>query len=205
MNTNISNLNPKNYHEIFNFLTNTDNRLRIKSTTKIRQLIRATIFIPFIANRARIRRYIDCVMMVKTFSLNSISTDLTTPSVQLAADCFRMGRKINQFRRLCRPQSPISISPSESSTGTYSSISVTETAKAAEPVPSFHAELKAHEDCDIDVDEDAYVCEINAHDHYRLCKTRAAHDWLISDHDILFSNKGTISCGCSSFEDSRFD
>ena len=37
----------------------------------------------------------------ENFSLNSFSTEFATSSVQLAADCFRMGRTISQFRRLC--------------------------------------------------------------------------------------------------------
>ena len=45
----------------------------------------------------------------ENFSLNSLSADFATSSVQLAADCFRMGRTINQFRRLCRPGSPVSL------------------------------------------------------------------------------------------------
>ena len=100
-----------------------------------------------------------------------------------------MGRTINQFRRLCRPRSPISLPPSESSAGTYSSISVNETAEAEEPGPSLHAEQIVHEECDIDENEDAYVCEINANDHYRLCKARAAHDLVISDPDSLLAKK----------------
>ena len=63
----------------------------------------------------------------ENFSLNSISTDFAFSSVWLAAECFRMGRTINQFRQFCRPGSPVSVSSSESSTGTYSSISVIET------------------------------------------------------------------------------
>ena len=51
------------------------------------------------------------------FSFNRISTDFATSSVQLAADCFRMGRTINQFRQLCQPGSPVSLSPSENSSG----------------------------------------------------------------------------------------
>ena len=37
-------------------------------------------------------------------SLNSISTDFATSSVQLAADCFRLAKAINEFRLLRRPQ-----------------------------------------------------------------------------------------------------
>ena len=69
----------------------------------------------------------------ENFSLNRISPDLATSLVQLTADFFRMGKIINQFRRLCRPKSPVSISPSESSTGTYSSISVIERAGTEKP------------------------------------------------------------------------
>ena len=54
----------------------------------------------------------------ENLSLNSVSTDLATSSEQFAADCFRMEKAINQFPRLCRLQSPLSLSPSESSNGT---------------------------------------------------------------------------------------
>ena len=125
----------------------------------------------------------------ENLSLNSITTDFATSSVQLAADCFLMGRTINQFRRLCRPGSPVSLSSSEISSGTYSSISVIETAGIEEPGPSSLAELIVHEDCDIDEDDDAYVYEINANDQYRLCKARAAHDLVISNPDTLLARK----------------
>ena len=101
----------------------------------------------------------------ENFSLNSISTEFSTSSVQPAADCFRMGRTINQFRRLCRPGSPVSLSSSESSSGTYSSISVIETDGTEEPDSSSYVERAVHEDCDIDKDEGDYVCEINANNH----------------------------------------
>ena len=76
----------------------------------------------------------------ENFSLNSVSTDFATSSVQLAADCFRMGRTINQFRRLCRPGSPISLPPSESSSGNYSCVSVIKTDGTEEPVSSSNVE-----------------------------------------------------------------
>ena len=100
-----------------------------------------------------------------------------------------MGRTINQFRRLCQPGSPVSLSPSESSTGTYRSISVIETDGTKESEPSSYAERVVHEDCDIEEDEDDYICEINANDHYRLCKARAAHHLVITDPDTLLAKK----------------
>ena len=121
----------------------------------------------------------------ETFSLNSISTELATSTAHLAVDCFRMGRTINQFRRLCRPGSPVSLSSSESSTGTYSSISVIEMDRTEETEPSSYAERVVHENCDSEEDEDDYVYEINANDHYRIGKARAAHESLISEPDTL--------------------
>ena len=102
----------------------------------------------------------------ENFSLHSISTALATSSVHLAADYIRMGKAINQFRRFCRPHFPVSLSSSESSSGTYGSISVTETAGTEEPRLSSHAELTVHKNCDADEDEDAHICENNANDHY---------------------------------------
>ena len=101
----------------------------------------------------------------------------------------RNGRTINQFRRLCRPGSPVSISSSESPAGTYSSISLIETDGTEEPGTSSNAERVVHDDCNIDKDEDDYVCEINANDHYRLCKARAALDLVISDPATLIAKK----------------
>ena len=100
----------------------------------------------------------------ENFSLNSLSTHFAISSVQLAADCFRMGRTINQFRRLCRLRFPVSFSPSESSTGTYNSTIVIETDGNEEPGRSSYAERIVHEECDIDEEEDDHVCEINAND-----------------------------------------
>ena len=64
-----------------------------------------------------------------------------------------------------------------------------ETEGIEEPGNSSCVERVDHKDCDIDKDEDDYVCEINANDHYRLCKARAAHDLIISDPDTLLAKK----------------
>ena len=54
---------------------------------------------------------------------------------------------------------------------------------------SSYVERVVHEDCDIDKDEDHYVCEINANDHYHLCNARGAHGLVISDPDTLLAKK----------------
>ena len=129
------------------------------------------------------------------FSLNSISADFSNSSVQLVADCFRMGWTINQFRRLCRPGSPVSLSSAESSTVTYSSSSVIETDGTEEPGSSY-AERVVNGDCDFDEVEDDYVWEINAKEYYRQCKVREAHDLVISDSDTLLAKK-TLSAAAA--------
>ena len=57
----------------------------------------------------------------ENYTLNSISNEFPTLSCQSAADCFRMGKTINLFRRLCYP---LSYSPvlRENSDSIYSSI-----------------------------------------------------------------------------------
>ena len=54
-----------------------------------------------------------------------------------------------------------------------------------ETEPSSYAERVVHENCDSEEDENDYVYEINAKDHYRIGKARAAHESLISDPDTL--------------------
>ena len=100
-----------------------------------------------------------------------------------------MGKAINQFRRLCQPQSPVSLLPLEIPNGTYNSTSVIEADEIRESGSFLHTELVIHEDCDTDKDEDAYVCEINANDHYRLCEARAAHDLVLITADALLKKK----------------
>ena len=123
------------------------------------------------------------------FSLNSLTANFDTSSVQLAADCFRRGKAKNQFRRLCQPQSPVSLSPSEKCNGTYNSISVIEEEEIEELGSFLHTELVIHEDCDTDEDEVAFLREINANDHCYQCKARAAHDLVPSTADAGLAKK----------------
>ena len=65
----------------------------------------------------------------ENYTLDSISNEFPTLSAQSAADCFRMGKTINLFRRLCYP---LSYSPilRENSDSIYSSISSLNTEEA---------------------------------------------------------------------------
>ena len=100
-----------------------------------------------------------------------------------------MGKTLNRFRRLCRSHFPVTLSTSESSTGTYCSVSVIETATNEEHGPSLDAQLIVREICDDDEDEDAYICQIKANDLYSLCKSRAAHDSVLVKADAFLAKK----------------
>ena len=91
-------------------------------------------FYPIYSQQGKDQKILRLYGDVENFPPNIISTDLATSSVQLAAQCFGIRKTKNHFLRLCRPQSSKSASPSESSNGTYSSISVTETDGTADPL-----------------------------------------------------------------------
>ena len=58
----------------------------------------------------------------ENFTLNSLSNECLPTTIHSATDCFRLGRTINQFRRLCLPSTQ-SRSPEKNSEPKYSSIS----------------------------------------------------------------------------------
>ena len=120
------------------------------------------------------------------FTLNSLSNEFPTTTIQSAADCFRLGRTINQFRRLCLTSTQ-SLSSVEESEPTYSLINSLITNE------DDNAFDEAHDDEDDD-DEDKLICEINTHaDHYRLCKAKAAHDAVLGNFDASLAKKPLIA------------
>ena len=188
MNINITNYNTRSYHEI-QFFDEHGQQITYKINHDDTAAETCNDFYPIHCQQGEDQKKLRLHNDGENFSLNGISSEFATSSVQLAADCFRMGRTINQFRRLCRPGSPVSLSSSESSTGIYSSISLIETDGTEGPGTSSYAERVFHDDCNIDKDEDDYVCEINANDHYRLCKARAAHELVVKDPATLLAKK----------------
>ena len=121
----------------------------------------------------------------ESFSLNSLNNEFSTTTIQSATDCFRMGRTINQFRRLCL-SSTQSLSSVEDSELTYSSISSLNTTEDDDVLD----ELTDDVDTITADDEDNLICEINTHvDHYRLCKAKAAHDTVLGKIDASLAKK----------------
>ena len=122
----------------------------------------------------------------ENFTLNSLSNEFPTTTIQSATDCFRLGRTINQFRRLCLPSTQ-SLSSVEDSEPTYSSINSLNT---SEDDYALEETYDNESDAAADDDEDNLVCEVNTHaDHYRLCKTKAAHDAVLGKVDASLAQK----------------
>ena len=116
----------------------------------------------------------------ENFTLNCRSNEFPSTTIQSATDCFRLGKTINQFRRLCLP-SPQSLSSEEDSEPTYSSINSLSTNEDDDALVEVYDD--GH-DSITDDDEDTLICELNTHaDHYRLCKAKAAHDTVLGKID----------------------
>ena len=122
----------------------------------------------------------------ENFTLNSLSNEFPTTTIQSATDCFRLGRTINQFRRLCLPSTQ-SLNSVEASEPTYSSINSLNT---SEEDNAFEETYDHEDDATADNYEDNLVCEMNTHaDHYRLCQAKAAHHVVLGKVDTSLAKK----------------
>ena len=122
----------------------------------------------------------------ENFTLNSLSNEFPTTTVQSATDCFRLGRTINQFSRLCLP-SLQPLSSVENSEPTYSPINSLNTNEDNNTFDETHDD---EDDATTDGDEDKLICELNPHaNHYRLCKAKAAHDAVLAKIDASLAKK----------------
>ena len=88
--------------------------------------------------------------------MNSFSNKLPTTTIQSATDCFRLGKTVNQFRRLCLP-SMQSLSSVEDSEPIYSPINSLNTDED-EDAPD---ELPDDVDAMTDDDKDDLICKKN--------------------------------------------
>ena len=122
----------------------------------------------------------------ENFTLNSLSNEFPSTTIQCATVCFRLGRTINQFRRLCLPstQSLNSVEASEPTDSSITSLNTSEDDNAFEETYDNEGDAAAVDD------EDNLICEMNTHaDHYRLCKAKAAHDAVLGKIDASLAKK----------------
>ena len=121
------------------------------------------------------------------FTVSSMLDEFPIISVQQASDCFRMGRFINQFRRICGPETQSNASVHTSSTE-YSSIDslIPPEDDAADPTsPSDDPHHISTED-----EEDNIVCDIKIQaDQGRLCQAKQAHDLVLGRTDAPLARK----------------
>ena len=126
----------------------------------------------------------------ENFTLNSLNNEFPSKTIQSATDCFRLGKTINQFRRLCLPSTQ-SLSSAEGSDPTFSSFDSVNTNKNDDAI------AKPHDNDDnsiIDDDEDNFIGEINIHaDRYKLCKATAAQDAVLGKIDASLAKKPLTS------------
>ena len=95
----------------------------------------------------------------ENFTLNSLNNGFPSTTMLSATDCFRLGKTINQFRRLCLPSTQ-SLSSAEGSDCTYSPIDSLNTNEDDDAL------AEPHDDDDnpiIDDNENNFICEINTH------------------------------------------
>ena len=129
----------------------------------------------------------------ESYTLNSISNEFPTLSAQSAADCFRMGKTINQFRRLCFP---LSYSPvlHDTSDPIYSSVSSLDTEEAECETLNVVTVPTDRKEGDEEQDEDDHIFRVDPNiDHYRLCKAKTAHDSVLGKIDASLAKKPLTS------------
>ena len=121
----------------------------------------------------------------ENFTLNSLSNEFPTTTIQSATDCFQLGTTINQFRRQCLP-STLSLSSAEDFEPIYSPIKSLNSNKGEDLLdePSDDA------DAIINDNEDNLKCEKNLNaENYRLCKAIEAHDALLGKINASLAKK----------------
>ena len=120
----------------------------------------------------------------ENFTLSNRSSEVPTTMIQSATDCFRLGRTINQFRRLCLPSTQ-SLSSVEGSEPTYSSINSLNTNEdddVLDELPDDDAVTDDHEDNPI------FEINLNA-DNCRLYKAEAGDDTVPGKIDASLAKK----------------
>ena len=121
------------------------------------------------------------------FTVSSMPDEIPIISAQQASDCSRMGKFINQFRRICGPETQSNASVN-SSNAEYSSIdcrspSEDDTADSTSPGNDPHH-------LGTDSEDDNIVCDISIQaDQARLCPAKRAHDIVLGKTDASLAKK----------------
>ena len=123
----------------------------------------------------------------KDFTLSSMLDEFPIISVQQASDCFRMGKFINQFGRICGPetQSNASVNTSNTEYSSINSLSPSEDDTA----DSTSSGDDSHQ-LSTDSEDDNIVRDISIQaDQARLCQAKQAHDLVLGKTDASLAKK----------------
>ena len=116
-------------------------------------------------------------------TISSVLNEFPINSVQQASDCFRMGRFINQYRRICGPETRSNVSASASNTD-YRSITPLSSAEDNE------ANRDSHSEDSTDSEGDNTICDISIQaDKLRLCQAKRAHELVPGSRDVSLAQK----------------
>ena len=108
------------------------------------------------------------------FTVSSMLAEFPITSIQQASDCFRMGKIINQFRRICGLQTQSSASVTASNTD-YSSINCLSPSEDDAAYSTSPGDDSNH--VSTDPEDDNILCDISIQaDQARLCQAKQAHD-----------------------------
>ena len=108
------------------------------------------------------------------FTVSTMLDEFPIMSIQQASDCFPKGNFINQFRRLCGPETQPSASVNASNQD-YSSINSLRPSEDHEANSTSHGDDLYHVSTDFEDDNIVSVISIQA-DQDRLCQAKQAHD-----------------------------
>ena len=121
------------------------------------------------------------------FTVSSNLDEFPIISIQQASDCFRMGRSINQFRRICGPETQSNASVNTSN-AEYSSINSLSPSADDTADPTSQCDDSNH--VSTDSEDDNIVCDISIQaDQARLCKAKQAHDLVLGKTDSSLAKK----------------
>ena len=121
------------------------------------------------------------------FTVSSMLDEFPVISVQQASDCFRMGKFINQFRRICGPETQSNASVNTSNTE-YSSIDSLSPFED-DATDSTSPDNDSHH-LSTDSEDDTIVCDISIQaDQARVCQAKQAHDLVLGKTDVSPAKK----------------
>ena len=121
------------------------------------------------------------------FTASSMLDEFPIISAQQALDCSRMGKFINQFRRICGPETQSNASVNTSNTE-YSSINSLSPFEDDATDSTSSGDDSHH--LSTDSEEDNIVCDLSIQaDKARLCQAKQAHDLVLGKTDASLANK----------------